>query len=346
MDLRDDPLDETIRSSRNLVSQAEAFERIHRPTSIDQVDPARDRFRYEEAFVLQTILGLRRRAAANSPATARTGRVGGLADAIAQRLPFPLTAGQQNALEDIRGDLDGSNVQDGVPMTLRVRVVDTASSCKAVAGAAVYVWHCNKDGVYSAYNSPMNGGDESARSYLRGVQVTDANGDVTFRTILPGRYQGRAFHIHFEVYRGAEPTGSAKVLTSQMAADDAFIDQLYASVGYSAAARNVTHNGEDNVFSDGVDTQLLTLTGDPPNWIQLDMDSPAVVVRLFSMNVMLLAFNLVPESEYHRTLMQAWNPRHLRAVEAFIAVLGQLWPWLALVYCMRRLLQAHQARGR
>ncbi|MFN8127876.1 MAG: ATP-dependent DNA helicase RecG [Candidatus Nanopelagicales bacterium] len=105
VDLRDDPLDETIRSSRNLVSQAEAFERIHRPTSIDQVDPARDRFRYEEAFVLQTILGLRRRAAANSPATARTGRVGGLADAIAQRLPFPLTAGQQNALEDIRGDL-------------------------------------------------------------------------------------------------------------------------------------------------------------------------------------------------------------------------------------------------
>ncbi len=39
---------------------------------------------------------------------------------------------------------------------------------------------------------------------------------------------------------------------------------------------------------------VLTLTGDPPNWIQLDMDSPAVVVRLFSMNVMLLAFNLIP----------------------------------------------------
>lgn len=105
VDLRDDPLDETIRSKRDLMPQAEAFERIHRPVSVAQVDAARDRFRYEEAFVLQTILGLRRQAAANSPATARPGRADGLADAIAQRLPFPLTAGQEHALADIRADL-------------------------------------------------------------------------------------------------------------------------------------------------------------------------------------------------------------------------------------------------
>jgi ATP-dependent DNA helicase RecG len=105
VDLDDDPVDATIRARRGLLGQREAFERLHRPAHIDQVAPARARFRYEEAFVLQTILGLRRRAAASSPATARPGRTGGLADAILARLPFPLTDGQQQALVDIRGDL-------------------------------------------------------------------------------------------------------------------------------------------------------------------------------------------------------------------------------------------------
>lgn len=163
---------------------------------------------------------------------------------------------------DIRGDLDGTNVQDGVPMTLRMRVVDTAASCRAVAGAAVYVWHCNREGAYSAYNSNMNGGDRSDRSYLRGVQVTDADGYVTFSTILPGRYQGRAFHIHFEVYGSSDLSQSNKLLTSQVAAEDDKIDALYSTVGYGAAAAAVTHNDEDNVFRDGVELQLLTLSGD------------------------------------------------------------------------------------
>jgi ATP-dependent DNA helicase RecG len=105
VDLTDDPLDETIRARRTLLPQREAFERIHRPRDVDGVPEAVRRFRYEEAFVLQTVLGLRRQAVAASAATVRPGRQGGLAEAIMARLPFALTEGQQQALDDIRHDL-------------------------------------------------------------------------------------------------------------------------------------------------------------------------------------------------------------------------------------------------
>lgn len=161
---------------------------------------------------------------------------------------------------DIRGDLDGSNVQVGVPLSLTVRTVAQGSG-EPLAGAALYVWHCNRDGAYSQYSSAMAGGDYTDRSFLRGVQITDADGVCTFTTILPGRYQGRAFHIHFEVY--ADGTYADRLLTSQMAIDDDLVDSLYAQAsGYEAALRNDTDNSRDNVFADGVEHQLLTVSGD------------------------------------------------------------------------------------
>lgn len=159
---------------------------------------------------------------------------------------------------DIRSDLDGSNTQVGVPLRLRTRVV---SKSAPLVGAAVYVWHCNKDGEYSDYNSSMLGGDFSERSFLRGVQLTDADGWAEFGTILPGRYSGRAFHIHFQVY--ADQGLGSRLLTSQMGVDDDLIDSLYSSVaGYEGSLSADTDNTQDNIFSDGVQHQLMTLTGD------------------------------------------------------------------------------------
>lgn len=186
--------------------------------------------------------------------------------------PFPAdgsngngSGGEANVLDDdgivradIRSDLDGSNTQGGVPMTLKVNVQD--SGCSPLANAAVYVWHCNREGEYSAYNSAMIGGDFSSHTWLRGVQVTDADGNVEFTTILPGRYQGRAFHIHYEVY--ADDSFGQKLLTSQMAMDDDLANQLFTDAGYSDALRNDTSNSRDGVFGDGVSHQLLTVTGD------------------------------------------------------------------------------------
>lgn len=105
VDLDDDPLDEQIRTRRGLLGQREAFQHVHRPQTSEQPRTAIERFRYEEAFVLQTILALRRQAAARSSATARVPVTGGLAEAIADRLPFELTDGQRDAIEVIRHDL-------------------------------------------------------------------------------------------------------------------------------------------------------------------------------------------------------------------------------------------------
>ena len=168
-------------------------------------------------------------------------------------------ADARSVRSDIRSDLDGSNTQDGALLNLTVNVIDTSGN--PLAGHAVYIWHCNKEGQYSEYDSPMLGGDFSARSFLRGAQVTDDSGNVSFTTILPGRYRGRAFHIHFEVFSDAAYTN--KVLTSQMAMDDAVVDELYAAAGYTTALGNVTTNARDGVFSDGVEHQLLDVSGDP-----------------------------------------------------------------------------------
>ncbi len=169
-----------------------------------------------------------------------------------------ILADARSVRSDIRSDLDGSNTQEGVPFALTMNVVDASGA--AVEGAAVYIWHCTKDGVYSQYDSQMLGGDFTDRSYLRGVQITGADGNVSFQSILPGRYSGRAFHIHFEVY--SDSTYATKLLTSQMAMDDELIDQLYADAGYDEALGNDTDNGDDGIFGDGVEHQLLTVTGD------------------------------------------------------------------------------------
>jgi protocatechuate 3,4-dioxygenase beta subunit len=173
---------------------------------------------------------------------------------------------EANVLDDVEvvrsnitASLDGSGVQPGVPMTLNITVTDASTGCVPMPGAAVYVWHANRDGAYSVYNVGMNPG-HSGDSYLRGVQIADANGQLSFTTILPGRYSGRASHIHFAVF--SDGTFANRLLTSQMAFDDDQADALYAAAeGYSRSVGG-NHNAEDNIFSDGVDEQMLTLTGD------------------------------------------------------------------------------------
>ncbi|MDO8251972.1 MAG: intradiol ring-cleavage dioxygenase, partial [Rhodoferax sp.] len=97
---------------------------------------------------------------------------------------------------DIRSSIAGSSTTaPGVPLTVTLKLVNTGASCAALSGYAIYLWHCNRDGGYSMYSSGI-----TAENYLRGVQVTDSNGEVTFTTIFPGCYSGRWPHIHFEVY--------------------------------------------------------------------------------------------------------------------------------------------------
>lgn len=149
----------------------------------------------------------------------------------------------------------------GVPLTLVLSLVDVNNGCAPITNAAVYAWHCDKDGAYSGYSSPQNG-NHTGETFCRGVQATNSAGQVTFTTIYPGWYAGRITHVHFQVYLQND-TGSAAEATSQIAFPQNVTQAVYASSLYAARGQNtsVTSFAADNVFSDGVDFQLATVTG-------------------------------------------------------------------------------------
>jgi protocatechuate 3,4-dioxygenase beta subunit len=166
---------------------------------------------------------------------------------------------------DIRWSVAGaSGVAMGVPLTIRLRIVNAAAGCAGAAGAAVYLWHCDRDGNYSMYSSAI-----SAENYLRGVQAADADGYLSFTTIFPGCYDGRMPHVHFEVYPSlASATGAAnRVKTSQFAFPLATCNEAYTATGYSASVRKLAaiSFATDNVFSDGTALQMASMTGDIVN---------------------------------------------------------------------------------
>ena len=147
-------------------------------------------------------------------------------------------------------------------MTLRLTILDTARGDVPFAGAAVYVWHCDADGGYSMYSNGIEN-----ETYLRGVQVSDASGVVTFTSIIPACYTGRWPHIHFEVYPDAAAMTDAAnaIATSQVALPENVCSTVYALPAYSGSARNLAQVSlaSDNVFGDDAGAlQLATVTGD------------------------------------------------------------------------------------
>lgn len=129
-----------------------------------------------------------------------------------------------------------------------------------IAGRAVYVWHCDREGRYSLYSAGATN-----QNYLRGIQETDAHGRATFTTIFPACYPGRWPHIHFEVYPGLATAASVsnKQATSQIALPKATNDLVFATAGYEASVRNQAQVtlASDGVFSDGSSLELATITG-------------------------------------------------------------------------------------
>ena len=155
----------------------------------------------------------------------------------------------------------GSATAEGVPLTFTLTLLDNANGCVPLAGAAVYAWHCDRDGRYSMYDSGL-----ANENYLRGVQEADASGQVTFTSIFPGAYSGRWPHIHFEVFESmSNATAAGQVLAvSQIALTKAACDDVYATPGYEASVSNMARTTlqSDNVFGDdGGIYQLATMTG-------------------------------------------------------------------------------------
>lgn len=188
--------------------------------------------------------------------------------------PFPgdgsnsSSSGLANALaltgivrSDIRSSIAGATgTAEGVLLTVKLKLVNTASSCADLSDYAIYIWHCDRDGLYSMYNAGVTN-----ENYLRGVQATDSSGVATFTTIYPGCYLGRMPHIHFEIFKSTNSATSFsnKIKTSQLAFPTDVSATVYGTAGYEASLSNAAQISfaTDNVFSDGVTLQLSTVTG-------------------------------------------------------------------------------------
>ena len=154
-----------------------------------------------------------------------------------------------------------SGTADGIPITLELTLLDTKNSCRPLKKAAVYVWHCDREGRYSLYS---DGATDA--NYLRGVQASGDDGVVQFTSIFPACYPGRWPHVHLEVYRSVEgaTSGGTPIATSQVAIPAATCEAAYATNGYEASVGNLAQLSlaSDMVFGDdGGVHELATVTG-------------------------------------------------------------------------------------
>lgn len=166
---------------------------------------------------------------------------------------------------------DFSGVAEGVPTRIEMTLLDVAAGGTPLAGAAVYVWHCDRAARYSLYDQGA-----TEENYLRGVQESDADGKLAFTTIFPAAYAGRWPHVHFEVYESLAAAASAgtKLRTSQLAIPADVCDAVYATPGYEQSAANVAQTSleSDLVFADGYASQLAKVSGDVESGITLSLN--------------------------------------------------------------------------
>jgi protocatechuate 3,4-dioxygenase beta subunit len=209
---------------------------------------------------------------ATAGASAATGASDGSCEVIPEETAGPFPGDGSNGPDvlsqtgvvrrDIRSSFGASSgVAAGVPLTINLALQD-AQDCAPLAGAAVYVWHCDRDGNYSLYSDAA-----ASENYLRGVQAAGDDGVVTFDSIFPAAYQGRWPHVHFEVYPSLETATdeSNKIATSQIALPKDACDAVYATSGYEQSVRNMQSLSleTDMVFADdGGVHQLGAMTGD------------------------------------------------------------------------------------
>lgn len=160
---------------------------------------------------------------------------------------------------NILSNLDGTDTQTGVPLTLTLYVYDSKKSCVAMQGVQVDIWHCNASGIYSAEAVEST----TSESWLRGYQITDSTGKVQFTTIVPGWYSGRTTHIHLRLRSTYDESDNSGTNTMQVFFNQTLIDTLATSVSpYSAEGTNPTTNASDHVYStEEYGTTLMTLAG-------------------------------------------------------------------------------------
>jgi protocatechuate 3,4-dioxygenase beta subunit len=163
----------------------------------------------------------------------------------------------------IPGEKVRRNITEGKPgvlLELHLGVLDV-STCHALAGATVDIWHCDGGGIYSGFVAASTGGAAGGgggptdkRTFLRGIQPANAQGVATFQTIYPGWYRGRTVHIHVKVHLGGNV-----VHTGQLFFSDALTDTVYKSSPYKARPNRDTRNADDSIYKNGGSKSVLTV---------------------------------------------------------------------------------------
>jgi uncharacterized protein (TIGR03437 family) len=162
---------------------------------------------------------------------------------------------------DIRSDPSNGTLKPGTPLKVKLNVFRTSSStCTPLVGALLDLWHCDASGGYAGVSGQGNPNNLGLK-FLRGYQVTDANGAVEFTTIYPGWYSGRTVHFHYKVRLFAGTTRTYD-FTSQLMFDDTLTDQVFQQAPYNARPNRNTRNSNDNIYQSGGSTLLLNLTAD------------------------------------------------------------------------------------
>ncbi|MBJ6143810.1 intradiol ring-cleavage dioxygenase [Hymenobacter sp. BT559] len=177
--------------------------------------------------------------------------------------PFPTHTPSSYVRSDIT---DG---RTGYKLTVKITINSSANGCAALAGALVDIWHCDAQGNYSEYGGTgMQSTNYTNVHFLRGRQTTDASGLVTFTSIFPGWYSGRATHIHVHVYNA----NGTSLKVTQIAFPEGAGTALAAVNGYGKGLSGYTYNKSDNVFSDDTaGAEIAAVTGNTTDGFVLTM---------------------------------------------------------------------------
>ncbi|MBB5609428.1 MULTISPECIES: intradiol ring-cleavage dioxygenase [unclassified Janthinobacterium] len=163
---------------------------------------------------------------------------------------------------DIRSSFNGGTaVATGAPLSIRLQLLNAGAGCASLAGYAIYIWHCDRDGRYSLYSSTLAG-----QNYLRGLQETDADGMLAFTSIFPGCQPGTMPHVHLEIYPSLvqAASGSNRLKTTHFSFPKAALHQIYAASGYEASLANLARPGETSPgIGPASSLQTTHLTGNP-----------------------------------------------------------------------------------
>lgn len=177
--------------------------------------------------------------------------------------PFPTHTPASYVRSDIRDDRTGYETR------VNITIANANSSCAALAGALVDIWHCDAAGNYSEYGgSGMQSTNYQSVHFLRGRQTTDANGLVQFTTIFPGWYTGRATHIHVHIYTAS----GTSLKVTQIAFPEGSGTALAAVNGYAKGMSGYTYNSADSIFSDDTGhVQVASVTGNVTDGFELSI---------------------------------------------------------------------------